>query len=59
MRMIPPESFRRWASIFREGGLYDDYADELADLLDFLADNAEFNLALEEARSKWTNERLH
>ena len=59
MRMIPPETFRTWTSIFREGGLHDDYADELADLLDFLADNAEFNLALEEARSKWTNERLH
>jgi hypothetical protein len=45
--------------MFREGGLYDDYAEELADLLDFLADNAEFNLAMEKAKSEWTNERLH
>lgn len=59
MRMIPPETFRTWANIFREGGLHDEYAEELADLLDFLADNTEFNLAIEKARSSWKNERLH
>ena len=57
--MIPPETFRKWATIFREGGLYDDYADELAELLDLLADDAEFNLTLEKMKSSWTNERLH
>ena len=59
MRLIPPDTYRTWASMFREGGLYDEYAEELADLLDFLADNAEFNLAMEKAKSEWTNERLH
>ena len=47
-RVIPPEVFEHWATCFRKGLVHDDYAEELADVLDLLANNARFEMALAE-----------
>ena len=40
--------------------LHDEYSEELSKLLHFLADNAEFNLALEEVWGDWYHdEQIH
>lgn len=60
MRLIPPDTLRFWGDCFKEGTLHDEYAEELAKLLHFLADNAEFNLALEKVWGDWYNdEQIH
>ena len=51
-REIPAKTFRNWAACFRERTLHDEYADELADFLEFAANATEFDDALQEAYSK-------
>tara|TARA_R110002050_G_scaffold67139_1_gene145459 strand:- start:325 stop:522 length:198 start_codon:yes stop_codon:yes gene_type:complete len=46
---IPASTFRFWAACFRERTLHDEYADDLAEFLEFAANAAEFEDALEEA----------
>ena len=48
-REIPASTFRFWAVCFRERTLYDEYADELADFLEFVANATEFDDALQKA----------
>ena len=58
-RMIPPERLRYWAKMFEKGMLDDEYAVELTALLEFLADNAEFNLTMAVLKANITNETIH
>ena len=51
-REIPASTFRFWADCFRERTLHDEYADELAEFLEFAANASEFDDALQEAYSK-------
>ena len=51
-REIPPNVFKHWAMCFRDGYLDDEYADELAEFLEFAANASEFDDALQEAYSK-------
>ena len=48
-REIPAKTFRNWAACFRERTLHDEYADELADFLEFAANATEFDDALQDA----------
>jgi len=43
-RLVPPEVFEHWATCFQEGKLSDEYADELAEVLFLLANNARFEI---------------
>ena len=58
-RQIPPNVLRFWASVFDEGKLHDDYADEIAALLNRLADATEFRNILEVAIRRENEETLH
>ena len=58
-KMIPPERLRYWARMFEEGMLDDDYAKEFTALLNFLADNAEFNLTLQVVKANYSNNSIH
>ena len=48
-REIPASTFRFWAACFRKRKLHDEYADELADFLEFAANATEFDDALQDA----------
>ena len=58
-RTIPPNVLRFWADCFKEGTLHDDYADELYDLLSFIADNTDFNLAMQDRWGDFWDEKIH
>ena len=47
-RLVPPEVFEYWATCFQEGKLSDEYADELAQVLFLLANNARFEIEYEQ-----------
>ena len=51
-REIPASTFRFWAACFRERKLQDEYADELAEFLEFAANATEFDDALQRAYNK-------
>ncbi len=58
-RDIPPEVFRHWANCFIDGTLDDEYADELGEILELLANNAEFNEELKKNRRAWYEGSIH
>ena len=51
-REIPAQVFKFWAACFRERKLQDEYADELAEFLEFAANATEFDDALQRAYNK-------
>ena len=58
-RMIPPDVLKFWANCFKDGTLHDEYADELHHLLNFIASNTEFNMALQDKWGDFWDEKIH
>ena len=42
-RRIPPHVFRYWARMFAQGDLDKEYGEEIAELLDWIANDEEFH----------------
>ena len=52
-RRIPPHVFRYWARMFAQGDLDKEYGEEIAELLDWVANDEELHLALSTQCADW------